>query len=98
MTATARLAGIGGLAAQVLVEEGPDVGAGDVQGPGSGQAGAGVDTGLIGQQRQVGEGCVYRAGDQEPPLPAGHALPVTPPGARRTAQLAGDAWRLLAQA
>src|SRR5260370_31143556 len=36
MTATARLAGIGGLAVQVLVEEGPDVGAGDVQGRGPG--------------------------------------------------------------
>ena len=36
----------------MLVEKGPDVGAGDVQGPGSGQVGASVDAGLIGQQRQ----------------------------------------------
>jgi hypothetical protein len=36
-------------AAQVLVEEGPDVGAGDVQGPGSGEAGVDVDADLIGQ-------------------------------------------------
>ena len=50
-------AGPAGLAAaaQVQVEEGPDVGAGDVQGPGSGGAGADVDTDLIGQQREVGE-------------------------------------------
>jgi hypothetical protein len=33
----------------VLVEEGPDVGAGDAQGPGSGEASAGVDADLIGQ-------------------------------------------------
>jgi len=46
MAATARLAGIGGLAAQVLAEEGPDVGAGDVRGPGSGDAGARADTDL----------------------------------------------------
>ena len=39
----------------MLVEEGPDVGTGDAQGPGSGQAGADVDAALIGQQRQVGE-------------------------------------------
>jgi len=36
-------------AAQVLVEERPDVGAGDVHGPGSGEAGADVDADLIGQ-------------------------------------------------
>jgi hypothetical protein len=35
-------------AAQVLVEEGPDVGAGDVQGPGSRQAGIDVEADLIG--------------------------------------------------
>ena len=55
----------------MLVEEGPDVGAGDVQGPGSGQAGAGVDAELIGQQPQVGEGGVDRTGHQKPPFPAG---------------------------
>ena len=37
-------------AAQVLVEEGPDVDAGDVQEPGSGDAGADVDPELIGQE------------------------------------------------
>jgi hypothetical protein len=42
-------------AAQVLVEEGPDVGTGDVQGPRSGQVGADVEAELIGQQREVGE-------------------------------------------
>jgi hypothetical protein len=36
------------LAAQVLVEEGADVGAGDVQGPGTGQAGADGEAGLVG--------------------------------------------------
>jgi hypothetical protein len=36
-------------APQMLVEEGPDVGAGDVQAPGSGEASADVDADLIGQ-------------------------------------------------
>jgi len=54
--------------------------AGDVQGPGPGQAGADAGAELIGQQRQVGEAGVDRAGHHEPPLPAGQEFPVPLPG------------------
>jgi hypothetical protein len=80
----------------VLVEEGPDVGTGDVQGAGARQGGVDVDAELTGQQSEVGKGGVYRACHHDPPLPPGHELPVTLPGGHR-AFAARSVVRLLAQ-